>query len=83
VVVYPQTLISSPERRRDIVATIEVVVNERGTVDTVRLVNDPRNVGEYLLVTTSLSAVKSWRFRPASKDGHAVRYRTLVPLVAR
>jgi hypothetical protein len=83
VPVYPQSLVLVPDSNRSGVASIEVTINERGTVDAVKLQNDPRTIGEYLQTTSNLSAVKSWRFRPASKDGRAVRYRAVVMLGTR
>lgn len=62
------------------VPTVEIVVSERGTVDTVRYVVRPRNIAESVVITNGLSAAKAWRFRPALKDGHAVPYRLLVAL---
>ena len=63
--------------------TIEVLVNERGTVDAVKAVAPPRTLGESLFVTIGLSAAKSWSFQPALKDGQPVRYRTFVPITPR
>ncbi len=60
--------------------TIAVVVNPDGTVDSVKGVNTPQNMGELVLLTTALSAVKSLRFTPATKDGVPVRYRSILPL---
>lgn len=60
--------------------TIAVVVNERGSVDSVKAVNVPLSLGESVMLTAALSAVKSWQFRPAMKDGAAVKYRQIVPL---
>jgi outer membrane biosynthesis protein TonB len=60
------------------VVTVEVVVNKRGTVDSVRLNNTPRSVGESMLFTMSLHAIKSWEFRPALKDGNPVLYRQVM-----
>lgn len=69
----------SPGIRVDVL-TIAVIVNEHGTVDSVRAVNLPANLGESVMLTSALSAVKSWRFRPAVKDGAPVRYREIVPV---
>jgi hypothetical protein len=49
---------------------IEVLVNERGVVDRVRLQSRSNSVHDHML----LSAAKAWQFRPAIKDGRAVRY---------
>lgn len=70
---------SSPGVRNDVM-TIAVVVNERGSVDSVKAVNVPLSLGESVMLTAALSAVKSWQFRPAMKDGAAVKYRQIVPL---
>lgn len=70
---------SSPGVRFDAL-TIAVVVNADGTVESVKGVNEPQNVGESLLLTSALSVVKSWHFRPATKDGAPVKFRHIVPL---
>jgi hypothetical protein len=51
---------------------MEIVVSATGEVERVRLVNGPTRMPDMML----LSAAKSWRFRPALKDGEPVRYRT-------
>ena len=58
------------------VGTIEVVVDEQGDVLHVRLVSPANRFHERMLV----SAAKMWKFRPAYKDGRAVRYMTRVRL---
>jgi hypothetical protein len=55
--------------------TIEFVVNELGLVESAKGVKEPRTVGESLLLATGLHAIKTWRFRPAQKDGEPVSYR--------
>jgi hypothetical protein len=62
------------------IPALEVYVNERGTVDSVRAIARPRNIAESVVLTNGLSAAKAWRFRPATKDGRAVRYRLIVVL---
>ena len=69
----------SPDVRWDIL-TIEVVVDTKGRVDGVRGLVPPRNVGETMLLTQALSAIKSWPFKPAMKDGLPVAYRQTVRL---
>jgi hypothetical protein len=66
--------------RESVPAAIEVVVNEAGTVDSVKATTLPRTIGETLMVLNSLSIAKTWRFQPAVKDGQPVKYRLLVPL---
>jgi len=78
-VVFPQQLGRLPKgTRREDLTTIEVIVNPDGTVGSVKAVEDPQSLADALVVTSSLSAVKSWRFRPALKNGRPVRYRQLI-----
>ena len=58
--------------------TIEVVVNDQGIVEAAWGRTYPRNVGESLLLATSLHAAKSWMFYPALKNGVPVTYRKLI-----
>jgi hypothetical protein len=61
---------------------IAVVVNEAGTVDSARSVREPRTMAESLQLASAISSVKSWRFRPATKDNVPVKYRLILPLRA-
>jgi len=58
------------------IGTIELVVDEQGDVERVRLISPANRFYERMLV----SAAKMWKFRPAFRDGHPVRYRTRVRL---
>jgi hypothetical protein len=58
------------------IGTIELLVDEQGDVEAVRLTSPANRFHERMLV----SAAKMWKFRPAFKDGHPVRYRTRVRL---
>ena len=58
------------------IGTIELVVDEQGDVEGVRLISPANRFYERMLV----SAAKMWKFRPAFRDGHPVRYRTRVRL---
>jgi hypothetical protein len=57
--------------RSEDLSEVEVVVSATGEVESVKLVTQPVRV----LSVMMLSAVKNWRFQPATKDGQPVRYR--------
>jgi hypothetical protein len=79
IATYPRLPAQRPVGvRADDVTTLELLVDETGNVQSVKLVGRPHHLGEALLATLNLSAAKTWRFRPAVKDGRAVRYRTFV-----
>jgi hypothetical protein len=54
----------------------EILVNERGLVDQVKLVS-ATHYHDRMLV----SAAKAWKFRPALLEGRPVKYRTLIPIM--
>ena len=60
------------------VAMIEVTISERGEVEKARLISAPNSIHGAML----LSVIKAWQFTPATKDGQAVRYRQVMPLIA-
>jgi hypothetical protein len=62
---------------------VEVVVDEDGSVVSVKSVDPPASVADAAAVAMSLSAAKSWHFRPAIKDGRPVRYRQIVAVSMR
>ncbi len=81
---YQQQVWHMPATRRgDDLAAIEIVVNERGEVESAKAVSMPATIGDALAVTESISAAKTWRFRPALKDGTAVRYRQVIAITVR
>ena len=55
---------------------VETIVSASGEVEKVKLVSPPQSVHEAMI----LSAIKTWRFQPAMKDGQPVRYRHLIPI---
>jgi Gram-negative bacterial TonB protein C-terminal len=57
---------------------IEIVVRTDGTVDSVKLLGQPRDVIDALF----LSVAKAWRFQPAMKNGMPVRYRKTIWIAA-
>ena len=63
--------------------TIEIVVNERGSVESAKSVGEAANLADTAAVAMSLSAAKAWRFRPAIKDGRPVRYRQIFSIALR
>jgi len=69
---------ASPRRSDQI--RIEVVVDERGSVRSVRAVERTDSLADAVALTMSLSAVKSWHFTPALKDGRPVKYRLSLTL---
>ena len=84
VVIWPQQLGRIPgTERSEERALIEVVINSDGTVARVRAQQSPQTLDDAMILTMSLSAAKSWRFRPALKDGRPVRYRQLIPVSVR
>ena len=61
-------------------STIEILVSETGRVESATALHRPATVGAALETTTALSVVKTWRFLPARRNGHPVKYRTTVPV---
>ena len=59
---------------REDVGVVEAIVSARGTVETVKLISPPESVHQAMI----LSAIKTWRFRPAERDGVPVRYRQMI-----
>jgi hypothetical protein len=68
----PPLLIGGPSE--GLVNRMELLVASDGSVEHVRLLNAPRRMADMML----LSGAKLWKFTPASRDGVAVRYRTIV-----
>jgi len=55
---------------------VELVVTPTGEVESVKLVTQPARVTSAMM----LSAIKAWRFAPATRDGQPVRYRLALRL---
>lgn len=55
----------------DHLMVLDLVVTDRGQVESVRLLTDPRTVNDFMMV----SAAKAWIFAPAILDGLPVKYR--------
>jgi hypothetical protein len=68
-----------PSVSADQLPEVEVVVSPAGEVESVKLLTPPAGVGP----TMMLSAIKNWRFHPATRDGQPVRYRLIIRLTNR
>ena len=82
--IYPQTLspVLTAMPRSDFM-TFEVVVDDRGLVESVKAKDSPHTIGELLILLNALSSAKSWRFDPALRLDAPVRYSQLVALPLR
>jgi hypothetical protein len=70
--IRPATLRAAPSGvRADDVAEVEMVVSPTGEVETARLLA----AGPGPQPAMMLSAIKAWRFQPATRGGQPVRYR--------
>ena len=74
----PRAITSWPAGSDPDVPVLEVVVNEKGTVNAVKSLQRPRTIAEYLALMRTLSAAHDWRFRPAERSGHSVKYRLVI-----
>lgn len=54
--------------------SVEILIDERGEVQRVKMLGAPKRMPDVML----LSRAKEWSFRPATKDGIAVRYRLIL-----
>jgi hypothetical protein len=84
VVMYPRQLGRVPLGvRREDLTYVEVIINEDGRVMQVKAKQSPQTLDESMVINMSLSAAKTWRFRPASKDGRPVKFRQTLPVSLR
>jgi hypothetical protein len=70
----PPTVFVARNADVTVINRMELVIAPDGTVERVRLVNGPTRMPDMML----LSGAKLWRFTPATRNGEAVRYRTMV-----
>ena len=56
------------------IGVVETIISASGSVEQVKLLSPPESVHQAMI----LSAIKTWRFRPAELDGLPVRYRQLI-----
>ena len=59
----------------DEMLTFDVVIDQTGKVESVKLLHAPTSIRSTLMLTMSMSVAKAWRFMPATRHGQSVRYR--------
>jgi TonB family protein len=62
-------------RTDDDVVTFELLVNEQGRVESVTVTNVSETLGQTMLHTMAMHALRVWEFQPALKTGAPVKYR--------
>jgi hypothetical protein len=67
-----------PGVRPDSLPLLELVISASGEVESARLMTPSPSVPASMMV----SAVKAWRFRPATRNGRPVRYRLMLRLTS-
>ena len=77
--VYPALPAEPPAASlKSALTVVDLIVASDGLVEKVHLRTTPRTIHEFML----LSAVKAWRFQPATLDGRPVRFRHSVALTS-
>ena len=69
----------SPAQMRDFRGVLRVVITADGKVEMASLVTPANPAYDALL----LAAAKTWQYKPAMREGQAVRYQKLIPFVLR
>jgi protein TonB len=75
----PWTPTNSAQRNATFRGILEIVVDERGLVESAVLATSISPLYDAALIEASAG----WRFRPATKDGRAVKYRKALEIVLR
>jgi hypothetical protein len=74
VLLYPHLPPTAPEVGSLPGNRMELLIGDDGKVERVKLIAGPVRMPDMML----LSSAKTWRFRPALKDGRSVRYRLVL-----
>jgi hypothetical protein len=82
VAAYPQSPTVATVLHDDEVLTFDVVIDEVGKVESVKLRRAPRSIRSALMLTMSMSVAKAWRFQPATRRGQSVKYRQSISVPA-
>jgi len=77
VMLTPHMTAQALSRESPAANTMELVIDEFGRVERVRLVSQPSRILAMML----LSAAKTWQFRPALNEGRPVKYRLLLDVL--
>ena len=77
--VYPRLPAEPPAADLTNRTVLELTIASNGLVERVRLLSDPKDIHEFML----LSAAKAWRFEPARIGAHPVRFRHTMTISAR
>ena len=82
VAAYPQSSTVATVLHDDEMLTFDVVIDEMGKVESVKLRRAPSSIRSTLMLTMSMSVAKAWRFQPAMRNGQSVKYRQSISVPA-
>ncbi len=82
VAAYPQSPTVATVLHDDEMLTFDVVIDETGKVESVKLRRAPSSIRSTLMLTMSMSVAKAWRFQPAMRNGQSVKYRQSISVPA-
>ena len=82
VAAYPQSPTVSTVFHDDEMLTFDLVIDESGKVESVKLRRAPSSIRSALMLTMSMSVAKAWRFQPATRNGRSVKYRQAISVPA-
>lgn len=82
VAAYPQSSSVATVLEDDEMLTFDLVIDENGKVESVKLRRAPSSIRSALMLTMSMSVAKAWRFQPATRHGQSVKYRQSISVPA-
>lgn len=82
VAAHPQSSSVATVLDDDEMLTFDLVIDQTGKVESVKLRRAPRSIRSALMLTMSMSVAKAWRFQPATRHGQSVKYRQSVSVPA-
>jgi len=82
VAAYPQSPTVATVLHDDEMLTFDLVIDEAGKVESVKLRGAPRSIRSTFMLTMSMSVAKAWRFQPAMRNGQSVKYRQSISVPA-